>query len=106
MPQIIETPEDLKSQVDQNYLLQMVARDKWRNIQSIKCACGKRTALIERPNQIGEEKNIYKVHLEKFVREEETGSTSAMDSTDDNISEESEEIFEIGELRDVVMNKI
>jgi hypothetical protein len=41
-------PEDLKALVESNYLLQAIKTDKGRGYQSIKCACGKKTALLER----------------------------------------------------------
>ena len=40
----------------------MIAREKQRGMKSIKCACGRKTALLEKPNQLAEDKNVFKLH--------------------------------------------
>ena len=91
-----EIPDDLKTQIDNNYLLQMIKKEKTKGLQSIKCACGNMTALLERVQYVTEDKSIYKLIQVNSKCDESTAESS----------EDSEEVFEIGDLRDVVLNKI
>lgn len=74
----------------------MIKKDKTRGFQSIKCACGKKTALLERVQHVPDERVIYKLVDINSKNDESTAESS----------EDSEEVFEIGDLRDTVLNKI
>ena len=47
-PQVTPSTE-LKNIIAQNQLLNMISDEKYKGVKSVRCACGKKSALLERP---------------------------------------------------------
>ena len=43
-------PKDMKKKIEKNQLLNMVNEEQFKGFKSVKCYCGRKTALLERPD--------------------------------------------------------
>lgn len=87
----MQPPADLKKRADGNQLLQSVKADQSKGLKSIKCACGRKSALLERVSPFEGSRGWFSSSMEEVYNLIDIGFVSLKEQKRDQAKNQSRE---------------